>query len=61
MKLISVLFGLVAQSAGAVENFQITHTSKFEWDEVIILPSMAAMFATCCLRREYPVFGVTER
>jgi len=35
-------------------NFSIAHTSKFEWDEAM-LPPAAAMFASCALRREYPV------
>ena len=40
--------------------FHIAHTSKFEWDESI-LPPAAAMFASCCLRKEYPVLKAAEK
>ena len=32
----------------------IAHTAKFDWDEKV-LPGSAAMFASCALRKEYPV------
>lgn len=34
-------------------DFPIAHTSKFDFDERV-LPSAAAMFASCALRKEYP-------